>query len=118
MKIRITVGNQEKHEVEFSWNQFFGIAKIFVDGAIIFKSKPLCVSEIGQLAGYLDKGILRVAQQARDIRNLNLFREWHINVGVAEKHKVFFVKERPILLAGLRRHKFYVLVDGQLVKKT
>ncbi len=44
--------------------------------------------------------------------SMKLKRQWHFSV---EDHAVIIEKERPLLLAGLRRQTYRVFVDGKLV---
>jgi hypothetical protein len=50
MKFSFEVGQYEKHQIEFQWSKWQGVAKIWVDGALIQKRRPLAYSELAQLA--------------------------------------------------------------------
>ena len=50
MNFNFEVGQQEKHRVDFSWEKLFGVAKVWVDGDLILKSRPLALRELAQAA--------------------------------------------------------------------
>jgi hypothetical protein len=50
MRLTIEIGQQERHHVEFLWSKWFGVAKIWVDGILKQKSRPLAFEELAQLA--------------------------------------------------------------------
>jgi len=90
MKFDFTVGIQEQHHVEFSFDQFSGDLKILVDGQAVVK----------------------------DLRfmSLSLVKRYEFPVGEQEKHQVAIEKERKLFLAGLRKQKYRVFIDGKLAK--
>jgi len=47
MKFSFEVGTNEKHQVEFQWSKWLGVAKIY--GTLIQKSRPLAFSELAQI---------------------------------------------------------------------
>jgi hypothetical protein len=49
MKFSFEVGQNEKHQIEFQWSKWLGVAKIWVDGTFIQKSRLLAFSELAQL---------------------------------------------------------------------
>jgi len=91
MKFNFEVGNREKHQITFSFNQMFGNLKITVDGETL----------------------------KRDFRLLsfNLIKKYEFNVGVQERHKIVIEKERKLLLAGFRPQKYRVFVDDKLLQE-
>jgi hypothetical protein len=119
VRFSFDVGQQEKHEVEFTWGKFFGVAKIWVDGELILKSRPLALRELSQAAklhtvsgsaGYL-------AGMASGAALPPLTTGWAFEVGQQERHVVRIEKERPRILAALRPHTYRIFVDGQFVRE-
>jgi hypothetical protein len=90
MKFDFNVGTQEQHHVEFEFDQVVGNLKITVDGNSIVK----------------------------DFRtvSLSLVKRYEFVVGVQEQHTVAIEKQRKLLLAGLRKQKYRVFVDGKLIQ--
>lgn len=117
MKITFSVGHSEKHKVEFRWNQFIGRAVVRIDGRTIVKSKPLALSELSQLIKLRLRPLSALKGFVEDLQNINLRRQWTVEVGTKEKSLVTIVKERPRLLAGLLPHRYYVFVDGDKVRE-
>jgi hypothetical protein len=119
MRFSFDVGQQEKHRVEFSWGKFLGVAKIWVDGELILKSKPLALQELSQLSGM--RGISGSAKYLVGMANGSgrpeLIAGWSLEAGREERHAVHIQKERPLMLAALRPHTYRVFVDGQFVKE-
>lgn len=89
MKFSFDVGQQERHRVDFSFNQFFGNLSIHVDGVAV----------------RLDFRFL----------SLNLVKRYEFPVGQQERHHVVIEHERKLLFAGFRPQKYRVFVDGQPV---
>jgi len=83
------VGVGEPHEVTFTYDKFWGKAKLLVDGQVF-------VSEAPQFS-------------------VSLTREWNAEVGVNERHEVRIVKTRKLMFAGFRPQLIQAFVDGQLV---
>jgi hypothetical protein len=117
VKFNFEVGQRETHRVEFSWEKLFGVAKIWVDGDLILKSRPLALGELAQAArlrtvsgtvGYLSGMTSGSARPA-------LTAGWAFEVGQLEKHAVLIEKERPLLLAAIRPHTYRVVVDDEIV---
>lgn len=90
MQFEFNVGTQEPHKVQFSFDQFRGDLKILVDG--------------------------NPAVQDLRMFSLSLVKRYEFNVGTHEPHKVTIEKERKLLLAGLRKQKYRVFVDGKLIQ--
>jgi hypothetical protein len=90
MNFSFTVGQQEQHQVDFSFDQFIGNLEIKVDGQTAIKD-------------------FRIA-------SLKLTKRYDFIVGVNEKHHVVIEKKRKLFLAGLRPQQYRVLIDGQLVQ--
>ena len=119
MKFSFEVGQTEKHQVEFQWSKWLGVAKIWVDGTLIQKSRPLAISEMAQLA--VMRGIERKASflthTVRGQAGLQMIRGWEFEVGAQEKQAIRIEKERPVILASLRPHTYRLFIDGQLANE-
>jgi hypothetical protein len=88
VKFSFVVGD-EKHRVDFSFNQFLGNWSISVDGV----------------------------RRKRGLRviSMELVKKYELRVGDAEQYNVVIEKERKLLFAGFRKQKYRVFVDDQLV---
>ncbi|MEU8183568.1 hypothetical protein AB0B85_17015 [Micromonospora sp. NPDC049044] len=89
MKLTFDVGVQERHEVSFSFDKFFGRLAILVDG------HP-------------------VHQELR-VMSVDLVKRYDFPVGQHERHAVRIEKERKLLFAGFRPQRVRAYVDGRLV---
>jgi hypothetical protein len=89
MRLRFEVGGQERHEVVFSFDKFWGKLTITVDGVLVV-------------------GTVRIV-------SVSLVKTYEFDVGTAERHRVRIDKERKLLFAGLRPQLVRAYVDGQLV---
>lgn len=83
------VGETERHQVQFSFNKFWGNLSITVD----------------------DTNIVRTVR----IASLDLVKAWEFDVGATEQHHVRIEKHRQLLFAGFRAQPIYAYVDNQLV---
>jgi hypothetical protein len=90
MQFSFTVGINEQHRVDFSFNQMIGNLEIKVDG-------QTAISDF------------RFA-------SLSLTKRYDLMVGINEKHHVAIEKERKLFLAGLRPMKYRIFIDAQLVQ--
>lgn len=90
MQFSFTVGVNEQHRVEFSFDQVIGNLEIKVDGQTAIKD-------------------FRVA-------SLKLTKRYDLVVGVNEKHQITFEKKRKLLLAGFRPQRYRIFIDGQLAQ--
>ena len=119
MKFSFEVGQYEKHQIEFQWSKWLGVAKIWVDGTLVQKSRPLAYSELTQLASM--RGMVRQArfinQTASGQAALQMVRGWEFEVGQQEKHAIRIEKERPVILAAVRPHSYRLLIDGELASE-
>jgi len=119
MKFSFEVGQNEQHQVDFQWSKWLGVAKIWVDGALILKSRPLAFSELAQLAEM--RGIVGntrfLSQTVSGQAALQLIRGWEFEVGGEEPHAVRIEKERPVILAALRPHTYRLFIDGQFANE-
>ena len=119
MKFSFEVGQYEKHRIDFQWSKWLGVAKIWVDGALILKSRPLAYSELAQLADMRGIGgtIRYLGQAVRGRAALQMIRGWGFEVGRKEKHAIRIEKERPVILAAIRPHIYRLFIDGQLASE-
>ncbi|HEV8589333.1 MAG TPA: hypothetical protein VGQ72_10700 [Pyrinomonadaceae bacterium] len=90
MNFSFTVGINEQHRVDFSFDQMIGNLEIKVDGQTAIKD-------------------FRFA-------SLSLTKRYDLMVGINEKHHVAIEKKRKLFLAGLRPMQYRVFIDGQLVQ--
>ena len=90
MQFSFTVGINEQHRVDFSFDQFIGNLEIKVDGQTAVKD-------------------FRFA-------SLKLTKRYEFIVGGNEKHKVVIEKKRKLFLAGLRPARYRIFIDGELVQ--
>jgi hypothetical protein len=119
MRFSFEVGMEEKHQVEFSWGNFLGAAKIWVDGNLILKSRPLALQDLAQ-AGSLctvTGSVRYLAGMANGSGMPELTTGWTFEVGQQERHVVRVEKERPLILAGFRSHTYRIFVDDQFVQE-
>jgi len=118
MKFSFEVGTNEKHQVEFQWSKWLGVAKIY--GTLIQKSRPLAFSELAQLAEMRGIGgqARFLSQTVSGQAALQLIRGWEFEVGGQEKHAIRIEKERPAILAAIRPHIYRLFIDGQLASES
>ena len=90
MQFSFTVGVNEPHQIDFSFDQVIGNLEIKVDGQTAIKD-------------------FRFA-------SLKLTKRYELMVGVNEKHHVAIEKRRKLFLAGLRPQQYRIFIDGQLVQ--
>lgn len=90
MQFSFVVGVNERHQVDFSFDQFIGNLEIKVDGR----------------------------QVVSDFRmfSLSLTQRYEFTVGANEKHQIAIEKRRKLFLAGLRPQQYSVFIDGRLVQ--
>jgi hypothetical protein len=119
MKFSFEVGQNEKHQIEFQWSKWLGVAKIWVDSALIQKSRPLAYAELAQLADMRGIGgeARFLSQTASGQVGFQMIRGWEFEVGRQEKHAIRIEKERPVILAALRPHIYRLFIDGQLASE-
>ena len=117
MKIKFDVGLKNEYQIAFVWNQIWGIAKFIVNGELIFKSKASCISEITQLLSGQYDNLKSVRKLLTNDNAIDLISRWELMVGDQKQHKIEIIKIRPEFFAGFRKHKFYVLVNDQEIKR-
>lgn len=84
--LSLVVGQTERHEVRFRWNQWTGRVQISVDG----------VSRVHTIQ-WLD---------------VSRTRSYDLSVGDVERHEVSFRKRRHLFASPFREQTTEVLVDG------
>jgi hypothetical protein len=90
MQFSFIVGVAEKHQVDFSFDQFIGNLEIRVDGQPVIKDFRMF--------------------------SLSLSKQYEFTVGERERHGVIIEKKRKLFLAGVRPQQYRVFIDGQLVQ--
>jgi len=90
MQFSFNVGVNEKHRVDFSFDQFIGNLQILVDGQTAVKDFRMF--------------------------SLSLTKRYEFSVGEQERHDVVIEKKRKLFLAGLRPQSYKIFVDGKLVE--
>lgn len=90
MEFSFTVGEQEQHRIDFSFDQFVGNVEIKVDGQTAIKDFLMF--------------------------SLRMKKRYELTIGVNEKHHVAIEKKRKLFLAGFRPMEYRIFIDGQLVQ--
>jgi hypothetical protein len=90
MQFSFTVGINEQHRVDFSFDQVVGNLEIKVDGQTAVKD-------------------FRFA-------SLKVTKRYELTVGANEKHHVAIDKIRKLFFGGLRPQQYRIFIDGQLVQ--
>jgi len=90
MQFSFMVGVNEKHRVDFSFDQFMGNLEIRVDGQPAVKDFRMF--------------------------SVSLTKRYEFTVGTQEKHAIIIEKKRKLFLAGLRPQQYRIFIDGQLVQ--
>lgn len=91
MQFSFEVGVHEKHMVSVDYNQMVGLLSISVDNREV-------ISELRMFS-------------------LSLVKTYEFPVGTGERHMVKIEKERKLFLAGLRKQKYRVYIDGQFIRE-
>ncbi|SRR6266498_1288047 len=94
MRFTLEIGEKENPRIDYYRNWFFGTERIRADGKIVASRSVISPSNYVRFP---------------------LCRRCEFSVGASEPHNVVFEKERPLLLAEVRPHKYRALVDGKLV---
>ncbi len=89
LKFNFQVGNKEKHDIEFFFNQFWGHVSIKVDGVDIYKTIKVIA--------------------------LTLTFMYEFNVGTEEIHTIKIEQIRKLIFAGFREYLAKVYVNGELM---
>lgn len=90
MQFSFMVGVNEKHRVDFSFDQFMGNLDILVDSQSAVKDFRMF--------------------------SVSLTKRYEFTVGVQEQHAIVIEKKRRLFLAGLRPQQYRIFIDGQLVQ--
>lgn len=90
MQFSFTLGVNEQHRIDFSFDQFWGNLEIKVDGQTVIKDFRML--------------------------SLRLTKRYDFWVGIEEKHHVAIEKRRKLFLAGLQPMKYQIFIDGHLVQ--
>ena len=90
MQFSFVVGTNEKHQVDFSFDQMIGNLQIRVDGQPAVKDFRMF--------------------------SLSLTKRYEFTVGNQERHQVVIEKKRKLFLAGLRPQQYRIFIDGTLVQ--
>jgi hypothetical protein len=90
MNFGFTVGKDEQHRVDFSFDQFMGNLEIKVDGQTAIKDFRMF--------------------------SVKLTKRYELTVGEKEQHTVVIEKKRKLFLAGARPQQYRIFIDGQLVQ--
>jgi hypothetical protein len=91
MQFSFEVGFEEKHVVHLDYNQMVGLLSISVDNREVVREQRMF--------------------------SLSLVRKYEFVVGDNERHSVSIEKHRKLFLAGVRKQKYRVYVDGQLIRE-
>ena len=96
MRFSFEVGDGEKCRVEFYRGPLFGAMTVTANGKLVVFKDP---------------------EKLSTHFSLECVKRYEFSVGEKERHEVAIEHERPLLLAGLRPHKYRVNVDGKLVEE-
>jgi hypothetical protein len=116
MKFGFEVGQQEKHDVEFRWGRMFGVAKIWVDGSLILKSRALAWQDLTRAAslGTVTGSIRYLSKLPSDLANRGRVTVWNFEMGQQERHAVCIEQEMPKILPAFRAYQYRIFVDEKL----
>jgi hypothetical protein len=133
MKLQFSVGDMEKHKVEFFWSQLWGNSWLAVDGmkvqtsGIQLSSPVRVIGKNETPSGWKLRVPYAVTRSGWkrflpsifgcDYLDIELVHRWTVLVGDLEQHRVVIEKERERWFAGLRPSKYRVFVDQVLVKE-
>jgi hypothetical protein len=89
VRYQVEIGTEERHVLDVSWDQVWGLMSIRVDGAEVVRRRHLV-------------GLRRV-------------RRYELSVGEREAHKVVVEKRKTLVGGGVRHQVIEVFVDGEKV---
>ncbi len=95
MRFSFEVGETEKSRIEFSRNWITGQIVVTVNGETVTLASPWDISTH---------------------ISLQLTEEYRFIVGYREQHEVLIRKQRPLFMAGIRRHEYQVFVNNLVVE--
>lgn len=87
VRYQVEIGAEERHVLDVSWDQVWGLMSVRVDGNEVVHRRHLF-------------GFRRV-------------RRYELSVGEREVHKVLVEKRKALLVAGVRTQAVDVYVDGE-----
>jgi hypothetical protein len=90
MQFSFVLGENEKHQVDFSFDRMIGNLEIRVDGQPAVKDFRMF--------------------------SLSLTKRYELTVGNEERHQVVIEKKRKLFLAGVRPQQYRIFIDGNLVQ--
>ena len=90
MQFSFTIGTNERHQVDFSFDQTIGNLEIRVDGQRVIKDFRLL--------------------------SLRLTKRYELTVGNEESHHIVIEKKRKLFLAGFRPQRYRIYIDGTLAQ--
>ena len=94
MNILLNFGLENQHKLQYNRNWFWGTEKLVLDGEVIKK---------------------RDITSASNWVSFPLCRRYKYTFDDIDKTEFILEKERPFLLAGIRPHKYRVLVNDELI---
>jgi hypothetical protein len=89
VRYQVEIGTQERHVLDVSWDQVWGLMSVTVDGNEVVHRRHLF-------------GLRRV-------------RRYEFSVGQSELHDVVVEKRKTLLVGGVRHQAVEVFVDGEKV---
>jgi hypothetical protein len=96
VEFKFEVGQNEKHEVQFSRNRHTARIKVLVDNEEVASQNPL------NLATHI---------------SFKLTKRFEFPVGSQEKHLIRIEHIRPLLVAGFRKHLYRIFIDELFYKE-
>ncbi len=89
VRYQVEIGQEERHILDVSWDQVWGLMSIRVDGSEVVRRRHLF-------------GLRRV-------------RRYELSVGEHEVHQVVVEKRKTLVIGGVRHQSVDVFVDGEKV---
>lgn len=133
MKLEFSVGDTEKHKVEFFWSQLWGNSWLAVDGVKVqttgvqLASPARVIGKEEAASGWKLRVPYAVTRRGWkqflpsafgcDYLDIELVHRWTAVVGSPESHRVVIEKERERWFAGLRPSNYRIFVDQVLIKE-
>ena len=90
LHVQVDVGADERHLLDVTWDQVWGVLTILVDGV--------------------------EALEERHLFGLRRVRRYALTVGEHEVHEVVLEKRKQLLIGGIAKQKIEVFVDGERVE--
>jgi hypothetical protein len=92
VRYQVEIGSEERHVLDVSWDQVWGLMSIRVDGTEVVHRRHLF-------------GLRRV-------------RRYELSVGEHEVHKVVVEKRKTLVIGGVRHQAVDVFVDDEKVDES